>query len=119
MPQKRVYLEINKIGVNVPITELVIIKPKEDKIVCETTYEMGDTSIYKKENIKQATLRKWQRTDMIDNIDIFAKRIIKNKKILLVDDVMTTGSTLSGAIKVIKKCNPKDIKILVLSKNEL
>ena len=35
-----------------PITELVIIKPKEDKIVCETTYEMGDTSIYKKENIK-------------------------------------------------------------------
>ena len=52
MPQKRVYLEINKIGVNVPITELVIIKPKEDKIVCETTYEMGDTSIYKKENIK-------------------------------------------------------------------
>ena len=75
--------------------------------------------LYKKENIKQATLRKWQRTDMIDNIDIFAKRIIKNKKILLVDDVMTTGSTLSGAIKVIKKCNPKDIKILVLSKNEL
>lgn len=47
-----IYLEINKIKVNVPVTELVIIKPKEDKIVCETTYEMGDTSIYKKENIK-------------------------------------------------------------------
>ena len=75
--------------------------------------------LYKKKNIKQANLRRWERSDMIENIDVFAKRIIKNKRILLVDDVMTTGSTLEGAIKAIKQYGPRDIKILVLSKNEI
>lgn len=47
-----IYLQITKIGVNLPITELVIIKPKEDKIVRETTFEVGNISINQKESIK-------------------------------------------------------------------
>ena len=47
-----IYLQITKIGVNLPITELVIIKPKEDKIVRETTFEAWSISINQKESIK-------------------------------------------------------------------
>ena len=41
---------------------------------------------------------------------------IENKKILLVDDVCTTGSSLSAAINLIRLGKPKMIKILVMSK---
>jgi xanthine phosphoribosyltransferase len=39
-----------------------------------------------------------------------------NDKILIVDDVFTTGSTLNAAIDLIKQGQPKNIKVLVLSK---
>ena len=42
--------------------------------------------------------------------------MVKNKRILLIDDVVTTGSTLKASIDLIKKGSPKDIKILVLAK---
>ncbi len=41
---------------------------------------------------------------------------VRNKKILLVDDVMTTGSTLKASISLVKQGHPKDIKILTLTK---
>lgn len=47
-----IYLQITKIGVNLPSTELVIINPKKDKIVRQTTFESGDVSINQKDNIK-------------------------------------------------------------------
>ena len=42
---------------------------------------------------------------------------LTNKKILIVDDVMTTGSTVKHAIEIIKKKKPKIIKVLILAKN--
>ena len=41
---------------------------------------------------------------------------IKNKKVLIVDDIYTTGSTMRNIINLIEKLNPKTIKILVLAK---
>ena len=38
------------------------------------------------------------------------------KKVLIVDDVFTTGSTVNAMIDLIKPKNPKKIKILVMSK---
>lgn len=46
----------------------------------------------------------------IDNVDL------SNKKILLVDDVLTTGSTLRACIELLRTKNPKKIDILVMSK---
>lgn len=43
---------------------------------------------------------------------------IKNKKVLLIDDVMTTGSTFKACIKEIKKANPKTIKGLVIIRKD-
>ena len=43
---------------------------------------------------------------------------LTNKKILLVDDIYTTGSTIRSAINLIEKIHPKEIKVLVLAKTK-
>lgn len=42
--------------------------------------------------------------------------LIKNKHILLIDDVMTTGATLKEAVRILKKCDISDITIAVASR---
>ena len=44
---------------------------------------------------------------------------IDGKKILLVDDIMTTGGTMKRCLELVKSQRPKKIKILVLAKREL
>ena len=48
------------------------------------------------------------------------KKIIdlRKEKILLVDDIYTTGSTMKTAINIIEKLHPKSIKVLVLAKTK-
>ena len=41
---------------------------------------------------------------------------LEDKKILLVDDIYTTGSTMRAALNLVEALNPKTIKILVLAK---
>jgi predicted amidophosphoribosyltransferase len=36
---------------------------------------------------------------------------------LIVDDVYTTGSSVKAAISLIKKYNPKEIRVLTVAKN--
>lgn len=74
--------------------------------------------IHKISDIKQSDLTAKEREK------IYKKMIIKNgeqitgKKILIVDDVFTTGSTVKAMIKMIEKYHPKKIKILLLSKTK-
>ncbi len=42
---------------------------------------------------------------------------IKNKKIILVDDVMTTGATIQNCAKILIENGAKEVKILVLAKS--
>jgi predicted amidophosphoribosyltransferase len=44
--------------------------------------------------------------------------IFYNKKVLLVDDVLTTGKTADECIKLIKKCGAKRVYLAVLAKTE-
>ena len=48
----------------------------------------------------------------IDNVDL------KDKKILLVDDIFTTGSTLTSCIDLLKSRGAKKIEILVIAKTK-
>lgn len=41
---------------------------------------------------------------------------IKNKKILIIDDVVTSGSSLKAAIKLIKQYHPKKVKGMAIAK---
>ena len=47
---------------------------------------------------------------VIDDVDL------SNKKILLVDDVYTTGSTIKSMIKLVKQKGAKKIKVLLMLK---
>lgn len=41
---------------------------------------------------------------------------LSNKKVIIVDDIYTTGSTMKAAINLVEKLNPKTIKVLVVAK---
>ena len=71
--------------------------------------------IHKIKQVKQADLTTKEREEIgnvlqIDNVDL------RKKKILLVDDVFTTGSTIKAMIKLVKEKGAKKIKVLLMSK---
>ena len=73
--------------------------------------------IHKKVNFKQSDLSKIEREKVleklyIDDVDL------SNKKILLVDDVTTSRSTIKAMISLVKTKNPKKISILIMAKHK-
>lgn len=73
-------------------------------------------ALIKTENRKQSDLSHDERKKIGDIIAWDDTFEITGKKILLVDDVMTTGSTLRACIKLIKAHFPKSLKVLVISR---
>ena len=43
-------------------------------------------------------------------------QVLQNKRVLLIDDILTTGSTLNECAKVIKKAKPKSIDNLTIAR---
>ena len=71
--------------------------------------------IHKTKQVKQADLTTKEREKIgkvlrIDDVNL------KHKKVLLVDDVFTTGSTIKSMIKLVKEKGVKNIKVLLMSK---
>ena len=78
-----------------------------------------DNCLYKiKNTVPQSTLTKQQREENIKNAyELKNKQIIKNKKILLIDDIYTTGNTVNECAKILKAGNPKNIGVLTIAKD--
>ena len=74
--------------------------------------------LIKNKKHKQSDLGYFERHKVKDVLEVVDGERIKNKNILIVDDICTTGSSLSAAIELIKKFEPKSIKILVIAKRE-
>ncbi len=85
-------------GINVPLVDAL------DKIK-ENTHQAGLT---RKERIK----------NIVGTIDVkkSAESVVKNKTVLVIDDVFTTGSTLSECAKVLKKKGVSKVKTLTFAK---
>ena len=69
----------------------------------------------KTKGVKQANSTSKQRKDISKYLTI-KNTDLTGKKVLIVDDVYTTGSTMKAAIKLVEKLHPKTIKVLVISK---
>ena len=72
--------------------------------------------VNKTSRFKQAGSKSKQRKDAIEHLSIESYEQIRNKKVLIVDDVMTTGSTLKAMMGLLLPGHPKTIKILVMAK---
>jgi len=80
--------------------------------------EMDDYSLKKmKNNLPQAGLGKEERTDNIKGCyQVGEKNSIKDKKIILIDDVYTTGATMEECAKALKESGAKEVWGLTIAR---
>lgn len=74
--------------------------------------------IHKIDDVKQSDCSAKEREEIIKHLKIDENAPLKNKKILIVDDVYTTGSTVKAMIRLINRYKPKKIEVLVMSKTK-
>ena len=72
--------------------------------------------LVKTNNIKQSSLSYKDRLKNKNNLAITSTKSLYGKKVLLIDDVYTSGATIRKAVSLVEKASPKTIKILVVSK---
>ena len=77
-----------------------------------------EKAIVKTEHFKQADHNRNERKEIGKYLELVEGVNLTGKKVLVVDDVYTTGSTMKAAIKLVEKLHPKDIKIMVMSKTK-
>ena len=70
----------------------------------------------KTSHFKQANNTGKDRKNIKDYLKIKQLSTLRHKRILIVDDVYTTGSTMKAFIELVKTLSPKEIRILVMSK---
>jgi len=80
-----------------------------------TIHDQVFLGLYKKEDYKQSDLSYSQRKKVKDKIGIRNKDMLKGKKVLIIDDVITSSSTLRTCLSLVQACSPSIIELLVLS----
>lgn len=88
------------------------------KIAQKFNWPLGNNIIARIKNTKSQTkLKKEKREQNIAGaFTVCDKKIIKNKNIILIDDVVTTGATLEEAAKVLKKSGAKSVWAITVAK---
>ena len=88
-----------------------------EEIFKELNLKMEKVLVKNKKH-KQSDLNYTERHKVKEVLEAKNAAKIRNRKILLVDDICTTGSSLRAAIDILKEYNPKRIGVLVNAKRE-
>ncbi|MCI8636957.1 MAG: ComF family protein, partial [Clostridia bacterium] len=81
--------------------------------------EYNTDCLFKVKNIvEQSKLNKEERQKNIQGVyELHKQNKLQNKKILLIDDIYTTGSTVNECCKILKQASPKQIEVFTLAKD--
>lgn len=84
-----------------------------------TELQLVTNCLYKqKNNVPQSTLNKEDRINNVKNAYIIKNpRIIKDKSIIIFDDIYTTGSTVNECSKILKQNGAKEILVMTIAKD--
>lgn len=71
--------------------------------------------VRKKHNFKQSDLNFSERQSVIERLEVINGERMSGKKILIVDDLFTTGATIKAVIKLLSAYHPKKLAGLTLA----
>ena len=75
-----------------------------------------ETVLKKNKQDKQSSKSHKDRLNIENVLEGNNLDILYGKKVLIVDDVLTTGSTMGRAIEIVKSAKPRKIKVLLVAK---
>lgn len=89
-----------------------------NQAIASTIHSHVFNGLYKKTDYKQSEKSYKQRAGVHSIMGLRGGSFLKNKKVLLLDDVMTSGETILTCLELIEKEKPLKIEILLLSIKE-
>ena len=91
---------------------LIARRLSKEKFIPELMWRVNDTA-------PQVALKKEARQKNLKRAFLVNRKyraMLKGKKILLIDDVMTTGATLENCAKALRKCKVEKVTVLTIAK---
>ena len=89
------------------------------EIAIKTGIKIDMNCLFKTKNIiEQSKLNKEDRMENIQGVyELRNSKHLNNKKIILLDDIYTTGSTVNECCIILKEANPNKIGVLTIAKD--